>query len=130
MRMVIVETVGKGTRTVLIGREPKKKYRKKKERLLILSFIGIVCSPRILPRTGSDNKPTDIRCWKTTKNGESHAKKGWQRHTDRKPSRRRARRGHHRPWISPSARILNELGRCIYPCVDWIDYLEYTMERR
>jgi hypothetical protein len=126
MREVIVEHVGGTTRTIQIG------VLKKRKSIHVTVFIGILCSPRILHISGSDSeKPRrKTKCWKTTKKGDSHAKRGWQRHTDRKPSRRRARHGHHRPWISPSARILNELGRCIYPCVDRMDYLEYTMERR
>jgi len=115
VREVIIETIGKGTRIVLIGRESRKKSRKNKEKLLILSFVGITCSPRTFPRTGSDAVTPKSRSWKTTKKGEPHAKKGYQRHPDRQPSRRRNRWGRVRKSHYPSARTLNELGLCIYP---------------
>ena len=110
MREVIVEHVGSGTvRTIKVGVVHKPKPKRPE------TFVGIICSPRIIHHAGTDTEsPRNTKCWKTTKRGCSHAKKGWQRHSAA-PSRRRARWGKLRRCCAPSARILNELGRCIYP---------------
>jgi len=127
MRQVIVEHVGSGEiRTINVGIDwDKIVIRPNRTR----SHSGILCSPRILGRLGSwDCKyHSDTKCWKTTKKGEAHARKGHQRHPDRQPSRRRNRWGRVRKHNYPSVRTLNEMGRCIYPCVDQMDYMEYTM---
>ena len=116
MREVVVEHVGGVTRTIQVGR--KKKQKKKRKRTD--SFKDIICSPRILVRATDDwytPDYSDTKCWKTHKKGEPKPKKHWQRHADRKPSRRRNRWGRVRKHIYPSPRILNELGRCIHPNV-------------
>jgi hypothetical protein len=106
VREVVVEHIGGKTRTIRVGREKKKKRTE--------SFRDVVCSPRILGRVGTDTEsPRKSRCWKTTKNGESHATRGWQRHPGRQPSRRRNRWGRVRKYNCPSAKILNEL-RIVY----------------
>ena len=106
MKEVIVETVGKGTRTIKVGID-RNKIKRKRE---IKYIDGLVCSPRIFPRTGSDAVTPKSRSWKTTKKGESHAERGWQRHPGRQPSRRRNRWGRVRKHHHPSVRTLNELG--------------------
>jgi len=112
MREVIVETIGIGVRTIQVGRERKSK------KMYTVSFVGIICSPRIIPQPGSDTELfRSSRSWKTTKRGMSHAKKNYQKHGERKPSRRRNRWGKARGYIYPSVRILNKSGRCIYPNV-------------
>jgi hypothetical protein len=103
MREVVVEHVGGETRTIHVGREKKKKRTE--------SFRDVICSPRILPNTGSDEETHASKCWKTTKRGLPHAKKGWQRHGETK--RRKYGRTRWSGW--PSTKTLNELGRCIYP---------------
>ena len=124
MRELVIETKGKGIRTIQIGRE-----KKLKNKLVSIHIDGLICSPRILIRNASwDCCLSDIKCWKTTKSGLSHARKNWQRHGERQPSVRRHRWGRKRNPMYPSVRVLNELGRCIYPCVDERDYLEYIME--
>jgi hypothetical protein len=111
MRGVIVETLGEGVRTIQVGRE------KKPKKVEPTVMVGLISSPRISPHTGADNKPTDTKCWKTPKKGEPKPKKCWQRHGERKPSRRRNRWGRiHCSY--PSVRILNEKGLCIYPYTD------------
>ena len=116
MREVVVETKGKGTRTITVGRE------KKVKRPEPIVLVGLICSPP----TGTMSRgklssifdPVDIkprRCWKITKRGFSHARKNWQRHGERPPSRRRHRWGRVRSWMYPSVRVLNEKGLCIYP---------------
>ena len=113
MREVTVETVGKGTRTIKVGIDWSK-IKVKKEKQYI---TDIICSPRILARPASDDcrKYTDIKCWKTPKKGEPKPKRCWQRHPGRQPSRRRNRWGRVRRYNYPSLKILNEMGRCIYP---------------
>ena len=79
--------------------------------------LGIICSPRIIAHTGSSDETPKSRSWKTTKRGESHAKRGWQRHG----SKTRRKYGRTR-WVGwPSAKTLNDLGRCIHPCVDLVE---------
>jgi hypothetical protein len=114
MREVVVETIGKGERTIQVGIDWDN-IKKMEDRYI--SSASTICSPRISPQPAPwDCKShTDTKCWKTTKRGNSHAKKNWQRHPDRKPSRRRARWGHFRGYIYPSVRNLNKMGRCIYP---------------
>ena len=130
MREVVVETIGKETRTIEIGREKQKRKRQSRMRTKEQYIAGLICSTRILIRSvnwdGAYYK--DTKCWKTTKSGLSHARKNWQRHGERQPSVRRHRWGRKRNPMYPSVRVLNELGRCIYPCVDERDYLEYIME--
>ena len=112
MREVIVEHVSSGiVRTVQVGRINKPKHIEK--------FVGVISSSsRMLTRSSSDDsKPSDTKCWKTTKRGEPHAKRGWQRHYNRMPSRRRHRWGKIRGYAASSAKTLNELDRCIYPNV-------------
>ncbi len=43
-------------------------------------------------------------CWKMWKRKHQHKKEGY-----------------------PSAKALNEMGRCIHPCVDWMDYVNWLM---
>ena len=124
MREVIVEHIGGVTRTIKVGIDWDN-IKVKTERRYIKDLI---CSPRILSHNGSDTETPKSRSWKTTKRGNPHAKRGWQRHPDRQPSCRRNRWGHVRSWIAPSARMLNEMGRCIYPCVDLMDYLDFVEE--
>ncbi len=115
MKEVVVEHVGSSkVRIIQVGIGWSKTKTTRKE-----SSKGIVCSPRILVRATSwdCSFSTGHGCWKTTKHGRPHAKKNWQRHPNRKPSIRRARWGHFRKHIHPGARILNELGLCIYPDV-------------
>jgi hypothetical protein len=106
MREVIVETVGKGACTIKVGIDLNK-IKKRKERRHI---TGLICSPGILPHTGSDRVTLKSRSWKTTKRGQSHASKNWQRHPFG-PYCRRKKYGKLRGHSYPSVRILNELGR-------------------
>ena len=118
MREVIVETKGKGVRKVQVGIDWDK-VKKNAEKYYIKKGFGIVCSPRISPRTGPGDKPRKSRSWKTPKKGQPKPKKSWQRHGYcRKPSRRRQRWGHGRGYVYPSPKILNEMGLCIYPYTD------------
>ena len=113
MREVVVEHVGGMTRTISVGK--KKKQKKKRTD----SFKDIICSPRILVRSTDWYCPdySDTKSWKTTKRGRPHAKRNWQRHTEG-PSHRRAKHGKHRRVMYSSARMLNEMGRCIHPSMN------------
>ena len=106
---VIVETKGKGVRKIKVGIDWDK-VKKGVEKHYVKKSVEIVCSPRISPHTGSSDKPRKSRSWKTPKKGQPKPKKPWQRHGYcRKPSRRRQRWGHYRGYISPSAKLLNEM---------------------
>jgi hypothetical protein len=109
VREVIVETVGKGTRKVKVGRKKKKRTQKP------IFVVGIICSPRIYPQPGSDiERPRKSRSWKTPKKGQPKPKKPWQRNGFG-PDSRRKKYGKRRGYSWPSVRFLNEMGLCIYP---------------
>lgn len=125
MREVIVETVSKGTRTVKVGRE-----NRKRKTYPDIYFMGIICSPRTFSHSGSDTeKPRKSRSWKTPKKGEPKPKKGWQRHSFG-PHSRRKKYGKRRGYSWPSVRLLNELDQCIYPytSVEDMNYWENVHE--